>query len=392
MSNTDGRPLVSTQDTKSESSGSKSNTGCFGCLSQIVGLIFIIYIISVGLRSCGKSDADIQKDSASRPPAQSEVTVQPDNANAANDNTSNSTDDELAISDKAASVEKRYFHKFYTDMGTVEIHHFKERSKLLENSVGLLEQAAQGDFEFLDHQAKIFTKGYYYITADTASKYYYVGQSKDNRPDGFGMIFGLATGSGTYEFADQFVIYYIGNFKDGMYDGFGAEFTADENDLTSVIYPMAQSGAIQSEEVGSDLVQYLFNYVTYEGKFKEGKKNGKGNEFSFPNVELGVAFEYTNDPIDGYRYYNAYPNVTMGEYKSDKLTGDVKIYQYNYLYYSGEVEDGRENGKGTWYYHNGNVLYEGEFKKGKQNGKGSYYDENGELIYSGEWKNGDYAH
>ena len=36
MSSTDGRPLVSTQDSGPESN--KSGTGCLGCLSQIVGL------------------------------------------------------------------------------------------------------------------------------------------------------------------------------------------------------------------------------------------------------------------------------------------------------------------------------------------------------------------
>lgn len=53
---------------------------------------------------------------------------------------------------------------------------------------------------------------------------------------------------------------------------------------------------------------------------------------------------------------------------------------------------GEEDGKGSWYYNNGQIMYDGEFKKGKQNGTGSYYDESGNLIYSGEWKNGDYAH
>lgn len=42
MSSTDGRPLVSTQDSGPESN--KSGTGCLGCLSQIVGLIFIIIL------------------------------------------------------------------------------------------------------------------------------------------------------------------------------------------------------------------------------------------------------------------------------------------------------------------------------------------------------------
>ena len=149
-----------------------------------------------------------------------------------------------------------------------------------------------------------------------------------------------------------------------------------------------QTGAITSEEVGIDLIQYLFNYVSYEGYFKDGKKNGKGNSFDI----YPLTFSYTNEPIDEYRYYNAYPDVTKGEYINDKLTGNVIIYVNNYLIFNGKLNKGIENGKGTWYYSNGNILYEGEFKNGTAHGKGAYYSENGELIYSGQWENGDYAH
>lgn len=64
-------------------------------------------------------------------------------------------------------IQKRFFHKFYTDIGNVEIHHFKERNELLEDSVELLEKATQGDFEFLDYQVKFLSSSYYYITSDT---------------------------------------------------------------------------------------------------------------------------------------------------------------------------------------------------------------------------------
>ena len=162
----------------------------------------------------------------------------------------------------------------------------------------------------------------------------------------------------------------------------------DEYDLSGVVYDLAQTGAITSEEVGSDLVQYLFNHVSYEGHFKDGQKSGKGNGFDiFP-----ITFTYTNEPIDEYRYYNAYPDVTKGEYKNDELTGNATIYEHNHLKFSGKLDKGVENGKGTWYYNNGQIQYEGEFKNGTAHGKGAYYSENGELIYSGQWKNGDYAH
>ena len=389
MSDIEGRPLISTQDNAQEPKKKNSSSGGSGCFGTIVGLIFWILVLVAVVKSCGKDDVVDSKKVDSQTPAQTEVaTTKPDSTNGEGEDKTENIDDTLTLSDKASGVEKRYFHKFYTDMGTVEIHHFEERKKLLEDSVALLEQAAQGNIQFLDYQVKLLSADYYYITANEDSKYYYVGETKDNRPDGFGMIFGRSTGSGTYDLSDEFVIYYIGSFKEGVYNGFGALFSVDEYDLSSVVYDLAQTGAITSEEVGSDLVQYLFNHVSYEGHFKDGQKNGKGNGFDiFP-----ITLTYTNEPIDEYRYYNAYPDVTKGEYKNDELTGNAIIYEHNHLKFSGKLDKGIENGKGTWYYNNGQIQYEGEFKNGTAHGKGAYYSENGELIYSGQWKNGDYAH
>lgn len=61
-----------------------------------------------------------------------------------------------------------------------------------------------------------------------------------------------------------------------------ALFSADEYDLSGMINNIVQSGEITSDEVLENAVEYLFNYVSYEGHFKDGKMNGKGNEFSFP--------------------------------------------------------------------------------------------------------------
>ena len=46
----------------------------------------------------------------------------------------------------------------------------------------------------------------------------------------------------------------------------------------------------------------------------------------------------------------------------------------------------KENGKGKYYYSNGNIMYEGDYFNDKYEGNGKYIHENGE-YYIGQWKN-----
>lgn len=388
MSDIEGRPLISTDDDATEAPKPKS--GCLGKICNFCIWIFLICFIITKFNSCGKSDTEAKSQQQAQPSAQTEVSGQTQEQQPADglDNTQDTADGAIELSAKAISVEKRYFHKTYTDLGTVEIHHFKERAKLLEESVNLLEQAAQGNFYSLKHETKLFNKGYYYITSDIPD-FYYVGKIKDNRPHGMGIIFGFSEESETYaEISEKFLIYYMGNFKNGMFDGYGALFSTDNKfKYTFISDVFLGDNPTLPQETHEFIFDYLLNYVSYEGKFDENKRDGIGNTFDISEI-----FDVLNNPIEGYPYYNVYPDVTVGIYKDDALNGDARIYEHNHLSYSGEVKNGEENGYGIWYYENGQAEYEGEIKKGKPNGKGSRYGEDGQLIYSGEWKNGDYAH
>lgn len=98
------------------------------------------------------------------------------------------------------------------------------------------------------------------------------------------------------------------------------------------------------------------------------------------------------DILEVSQYGNAYPNVTKGEWKDGKLSGDVSIYKLNHKEYIGKMKNGKENGKGTSFYSNNKVEYDGRWKNGEPHGYGSYYDSDGTLVYSGKWENGNYAH
>ena len=62
-----------------------------------------------------------------------------------------------------------------------------------------------------------------------------------------------------------------------------------------------------------------------------------------------------------------------------------KTENYNNGKYIGEFNNGKREGKGTYYFNDGE-RYEGDWKNNKQEGKGIYYYKNGNK-YDGDWKN-----
>ena len=84
------------------------------------------------------------------------------------------------------------------------------------------------------------------------------------------------------------------------------------------------------------------NYISFEGEYKNGERNGKGKEYNWSG---GLIFE-------------------------------------------GEYLNGKRNGKGKEYKYNGTILFEGEYLNGKRNGKGKEYDESGNIIFEGIYLNG----
>ena len=358
----------------------EEHRGCSGCLSNILGIIFWIVVIAFVIRACGGSKDDIH-DNLQEQNHQTQV----------QESTSN-TEHAINLSEAARNIEMLFFHKPYTDLGSVEIHKFPERNDILEYIVSLgTDKETVADGCYVAYKNKLFGDDYYYATAST-TQYYYAGNLKNNKPHGLGAIVGFSEGEGTYELQGEMMFYYVGEFKDGMKHGFGVEFNADECDITWALQDIGDSGSV-NEENYEHLCSYLFNHVAYEGYWKENQYDGKGNLFEFPMYEdQYYFFAKYKDPLENYVFGHAYPDVTKGEWEDGEFSGTISIYESNRILFVGDVENGKENGWGTIYYSNGQIKYEGEFKAGKIHGFGSYYDEDGSLIYSGEWKNGDYAH
>lgn len=196
--------------------------------------------------------------------------------------------------------------------------------------------------------------GNYYVAISNApGSYVYYGETKNNRPDGFGVL------CSNYIDLNDVTTYVnlisAGTFSQGLLNGYGAYFETDY-----VAYRV-------NSVVNSMLV--------CDGSYQNGEMNGKGNHFQ--------------KLCDG---DNIMLVTSVSDFKNGNETGMSKRYYGNTIFYDGEVKDGQRHGHGTSYYlSTGKTEYEGEWKSGKYDGTGVLYDKNGNKVYSGKWRDGDYA-
>ncbi len=100
---------------------------------------------------------------------------------------------------------------------------------------------------------------------------------------------------------------------------------------------------------------------------------------------------YSGDLVDGKKngkgtYVYSDGEWYAGEWKDDKWHGKGKFYRANGdVYYDGEWNEGNKHGKGTYIYSDGS-RYKGLWKDDKRHGKGKYYTSKGDLYYEGDWE------
>ncbi len=169
---------------------------------------------------------------------------------------------------------------------------------------------------------------------------------------------------------------YEGKFKDGKFDG-KAVFTFSHGDKYEGEFK-------DGKRNGRGVFTYI-NGDVYAGEFKDGKLSGKA-VFTFANGDKYEG-EFKDGKLSG-KVVITYSNgdAYEGEFKDGKLSGKVVITYSDGDKYEGEFKDGKCNGIGVFTFKNG-YKYKGEFKDGKPNGTGVFTFKNGDL-YEGEFKDG----
>jgi len=218
--------------------------------------------------------------------------------------------------------------------------------------------------------------------------YSYYGKTKDNRPDGFGVLSEGKVDLSDWDSISNLV--YAGNFKDGVYDGYGVEFNkdSDTDNVVTFVSDYLRDGGFD-EKYWSLAMLYLESHVTYDGTWKNGQADGEGNAFIVNDLDY-LQMNASNVPKD-YWGNILYPAIVVAEAKKGMENGDTKMYISGTLIFDGTMKDGVQNGDGIQYFLNGKKMYDGQWKNGRYHGKGKLYDKEGNLIYSGKWENGDYA-
>lgn len=196
-----------------------------------------------------------------------------------------------------------------------------------EKLSGIIDAAYDLEYENIKETKKLFKK-YYEITIDENSDYLYLGEIKDNKPDGEGMLWKKVEDTDS-----SYTVYYVGEFEKGEFNGIG--WNLEKSAL---------------------------------GEFEDNECNG-------------LMLTYSDDMTV----------FCIGESENGMFDGEINIYSNGALYYEGHMKKDEFDGEGKLYYSNGNLSYDGEFKKGLPHGNGTEYDEDGNIVYSGKWKKGDYT-
>ena len=130
-----------------------------------------------------------------------------------------------------------------------------------------------------------------------------------------------------------------------------------------------------------------YNGEVYEGKFKNGKINGKGI-YKYRDILYIGDFENNIRQGKGEKITKNY--YYKGDFNNDKIDGYGRIQFINSKdgksEYEGFFKNNNIEGKGIMKWRNGNV-YEGDVKNGKMNGYGRFIPNNG-VPYNGYFKNG----
>lgn len=112
---------------------------------------------------------------------------------------------------------------------------------------------------------------------------------------------------------------------------------------------------------GLGTYQYENQFFQYQGRFKQGIKEGKGK------LIMG----------DG--------SIVEGEFINGELEGQGTITYPNGNYYKGGLKEGEKEGEGEWMLRGDKYI--GQFHCGDKHGKGIYIGHNGDHI-EGIWHRG----
>ncbi len=200
------------------------------------------------------------------------------------------------------------------------------------------------DYHMLEQKAELLSKETSF--KETYDKddndFYYVGDMKDDKPHGWGVLLSII--------GDDMKIHYIGQFKKGtVKDCYGMTL---------------EKGFYTGGELVTISCEGILNYLSKEELVASPADGEIIRTYKFDDVK--------NSNVQ-------YDELGLEQFTVIKCTPK----------YVGEIKKGEYWGEGVLYYPNGTIKYEGEFKRGAYNGKGTLYSESGKIVKAGTFKSGE---
>lgn len=195
---------------------------------------------------------------------------------------------------------------------------------------------------------------------DSYSEYTYFGQTKKNKPDGFGRLF---------DGNDR--IYYYGQFKDENIVGEGRFYGYDEETKTTYVryegtfYDGRHEGHVRYNEFIAAEARPVF-----DANYKNGKRYGQGKEYRY--YDDGT-LRYTYDGCFIENHYWGYGVKT----KYDDSGNIIERY-------SGSYVDNVMSGPAVYEYISGNgdqIVFVGKFENNEVTDDGAYYYGDGSKYF-----------
>ena len=220
------------------------------------------------------------------------------------------------------------------------------------------------------------------------------------------ILYELKNGCGNIkEYYDDGKLKFEGEYLNGEKNGKGKEYLYYYGPLEFDYRPNYSDGPSNSNDrYGYYGFFHIYTFNSFEGEYKNGKRNGKGKEF-YSNKKIKFEGEY----LDGKRWkgkgYAPDGNLEFGmekgvkngffeeyniEYREIEFwqCETVENKEFYYLEFEGQYINGERNGKGKVNNIQNKLEFEGEYLNGKRNGKGKIYFSDGDLKFEGEYING----
>ena len=136
-----------------------------------------------------------------------------------------------------------------------------------------------------------------------------------------------------------------------------------------------------------NIVNTILSYNKINSKVLPGSKKYAGLESLISKQNI---LEFVVDWLktkNFKKWYCSYNEILTNLSIFNLETINIKIYDFENNYYSGNLINGKKTGNAKIIYNDGDLIYLGDFKNNLREGKGNLTSRDNKYIYDGNWKN-----